>query len=155
MDFTATKDDATGRSVSSFEAVQRGDDCRVDHGRCLWAWHRVGQDRLAMLNEKAKEQEETRVNGLVRSLMSAEPARIPKIVNELGKTPELAARHLSSHLSSHLRSEAETADKKREHLHAMLAMVGRDKTLVKPLLEKLLRTPRVAYIGPIRQLLKR
>ncbi len=83
--------------------------------------------------------------------MSAEPARIPKIVNELGKTPELAARHLSSHLSS----EAETADKKREHLHAMLAMVGRDKTLVKPLLEKLLRTPRVAYIGPIRQLLKR
>ncbi len=71
------------------------------------------------------------------------------IVKELELNPEVATTHLAPFLSA----KATTVDEKRSQLHARLAMVSRDKSLVEPLLEELLAN-KVAYIGPIRQQLR-
>ena len=97
----------------------------------------------------AIQQEATRIEGLVGQLVSADPAKVPEIVKELDSNPDVAAAFLSPLVSS----EAKTVDEKRKQLHARLATVGRDKSLVEPLLEELL-TNKVAYIGPIRQQLR-
>ncbi len=97
----------------------------------------------------AKRQEVTRIEGLVGSLLSAEPNQLPGIAKELDANPEVAATFLSPLVSS----DATTIDEKRSKLHARLAMVARDKSLVEPLMEELLSS-KVVYIDPIRQQLR-
>lgn len=90
-----------------------------------------------------------RVRGLVDQLVSAEPAQLPTIVAELEAHPSLAATYLSPLLSQ----QAETPDDKRARLHARLATVAHDPSLVEPLVEELL-TCKATYVIPIRQLLR-
>ena len=116
----------------------------------LWTWHRVDQNRRALLAQKAIEQEETRIEGLVGRLLSAELAQVPEIVKELESNQEMASRFLSPLVSA----DAKTIDEKRSQLHAPLSTVARDKSLIEPLLEELLTNRVVAYIGPIRQQLR-
>lgn len=52
-----------------------------------------------------------------------------------------------------LKSEAKSVDEQRSKLHAQLATVARDAALVDPLVDELLSN-KVAYIAPIRELLK-
>ncbi len=97
----------------------------------------------------ARQQEATRIEGLVGRLVSAEPSQLPGVIEELDANSEIAATYLSPLLTQ----QAETLDDKRSQLHARLASVARDKSLIEPLLEDLL-TNKVAYIGPIRQQLR-
>ena len=97
----------------------------------------------------AREREATRIEGLVAGLVSAEPNQLPAIIKELDAKPKVAARYLSPLLSA----SAKTVDEKHAQLHARLALVSRDRALIEPLLEELL-TCQVAYVGPIRQLLR-
>jgi len=97
----------------------------------------------------AREREATRIEGLVSSLVSAEPNQLPVIVKELDANPKVAATYLSPLLAAN----AATVDEKRARLHARLARVSRDRTLIEPLLEELL-TNKVVYVGPIRELLR-
>ena len=115
----------------------------------LWTWHRVDQNRRELLADKAREQEATRIEGLVGRLVSAEPSQLPDIVKELDANPDTAATFLSPLLLQ----RPETLDEKRSQLHARLATVAHDKSLIAPLLESLL-TNHVTYIGPIRQQLR-
>jgi eukaryotic-like serine/threonine-protein kinase len=115
----------------------------------LWTWHRVDQNRRELLAQKAKEQETTRIEGLVGRLVSAEPNQLPSVIEELDKNSEIAATYLSPLLTK----QAEMLDEKRSQLHARLASVARDKSLIEPLLEELL-TNKVTYLGPIRQQLR-
>ncbi len=115
----------------------------------LWTRNRVDQNRQALLAEKAKEQEATRIEGLVGRLVSAEPNQLPDIVKELDANPEVAATFLSPLVAG----DARTVNEKRAQLHARLATVSRDPSLVEPLVEELL-TGKVTYVMPIRQLLR-
>ena len=115
----------------------------------LWTWSRVDQNRRELVAEKAKEQEATRIEGLVGRLKSADPAQVPNSARELEGNQTVAATYLSPLVSA----EAKTIDEKRSQLHALLATVGHDKSLIKPLLEEYL-TNKVAYIGPIREQLR-
>ena len=110
------------------------------------AWIRI--DAL-LLAEKAREQEATRIEGLVGRLVSAEPTQIPDIVKQLDANPELAATFLSPLVFAN----ATTASDKRAQLHARLAMVSHDPSLAEPLAEVLL-AGKVIYVAPIRQLLQ-
>ncbi len=104
---------------------------------------------VVVRTEVARQQEATRIEGLVGRLVSAEPNQLPAIVKELDANPEVAATYLSPLLGAN----AKTVDEKRAQLHARLARVSRDRTLVEPLLEELL-TNKVVYVGPIRQQLR-
>ncbi len=115
----------------------------------FWTWNRVDQNRRELLVEKAKEQETTRIEGLVGRLKSAEPAQVPEIVKELDSNQAIAATYLSPLVTF----DAKTIDENRAQLHARLATVAGDKTLVEPLLEELL-TNKGPYIGPIREQLR-
>ena len=115
----------------------------------FWTWDRVDQNRRTLLAEKAIEQEATRIEGLVGRLVSAEPNQLPDIVKELDANREVAATFLSPLVSVN----AQTPDEKRKQLHARLAMVSRDPSLVEPLAEELL-TGKVTYVAPIRQQLR-
>jgi serine/threonine protein kinase/formylglycine-generating enzyme required for sulfatase activity len=99
--------------------------------------------------ETSRQKEATRIAGLVDTLVNAEPARIPEIVKQLNANPGVA-RVAEEYLAPKL-----TADGKmqRARLHARLASVERDLSLVEPLVEELL-TGKVNYVLPIRQLLK-
>lgn len=116
----------------------------------LWTWNRVDQNRRELIAQKAVEQEAIRIEGLVGRLKSADPTQVPEIVRELDANRAVAATYLSPLLSS----EPKSMDEKRSRLHALLATVGRDKSLIEPLLEELLTNNKVAYIGPIRQQLR-
>jgi eukaryotic-like serine/threonine-protein kinase len=96
-----------------------------------------------------KRQEATRIEGLVGRLVSAEPNQLPNIVKELDANPKVGATYLSPLLAAN----AATVDEKRAQLHARLALVSRDRTLIEPLLEELL-TSKVGYVSPIRQQLR-
>ena len=115
----------------------------------FWTWNRVDQSRRTLLAEKAKEQESTRIEGLVGRLVSAEPNQIPDIVKQLDANPQVASTFLSPLVSR----TATTPDEKRSQLHARLAMVSRDPSLVDPLAEELLKG-KVTYVAPIRQQLR-
>jgi serine/threonine protein kinase/formylglycine-generating enzyme required for sulfatase activity len=115
----------------------------------LWMWHRVDQNRRELLTQKAKEQEATRIEGLVGRLVSAEPNQLPGVIEELDANSEIAATYLSELLTQ----QTETLNAKRSQLHARLASVARDRSLIEPLLEELLAN-KVTYIGPIRQQLR-
>ena len=104
---------------------------------------------VVVRTQVAREQEATRIEGLVGRLVSAEPNQLPDIVKELDANPEVAATYLSPLLAAN----ATTVDEKRAQLHARLALVSRDRSLVEPLLEELL-TNKVVYVGPIRQQLR-
>ena len=97
----------------------------------------------------ARQQEWTRLEGLVGRLVSAEPTQIPDIVKQLDANPQVASTFLSPLVSQ----TATTLDEKRAQLHARLAMVARDSSLVDPLAEELL-TGKVTYVLPIRQQLR-
>ena len=97
----------------------------------------------------ARQRESTRIEGLVGQLVSAEPSQIPNIVRQLDLNPQVASTFLSPLLSQ----TATTLDEKRAQLHARLAMVSRDPSLVDPLAEELL-TGKVTYVAPIRHQLR-
>ncbi len=94
-------------------------------------------------------QETTRIEGLVKQLVSADPNQIPSIVKQLDINHNLA----NSYVLPLLSADAKTVDEQRSRLHARLASVSHHKSLVEPLLEELL-TNKVAYIAPIRQQLR-
>jgi formylglycine-generating enzyme required for sulfatase activity/cellulose biosynthesis protein BcsQ len=100
-------------------------------------------------NRVAERQEATRIEGLVASLVSAEPSQVPDVVKQLDANPEVAAPLLARLISG----KAETPEEKRAQLHARLAMVPRDPSQVDPLVEELL-AGKVTYVLPIRELLR-
>jgi len=104
---------------------------------------------LAFRGQLEAQKERSHVESWVAQLITAEPARVPEIVRQLDAAPELA-RELIAPL---LKSEGNTIDQKRSKLHAQLAIVGRDASLVDPLVEELLSN-KVAYLGPIREQLR-
>lgn len=95
------------------------------------------------------QQEATRIEGLVGTLLRAEPVQVPVIARELESNQPVASALLFRVISM----DATTVDERRSLLHARLAMVARDASLVEPLLEELL-TSKVMYIGPIREQLR-
>ncbi len=115
----------------------------------LFTWNRVDQNRRDLLAQQAKEQEATRIEGLVGRLVSAEPTQLPDIVKELDKNSEVS----KTYLAPLLETEGTSVGDKRSQLHAQMASVSHDKTLIEPLLEELF-TNKVAYIAPIRQQLR-
>jgi formylglycine-generating enzyme required for sulfatase activity len=102
--------------------------------------------------EVSRRQEATRIAGLVDTLTNAEPAQIPEIVKQLNANPQIV-QVAEEYLAPRLATEAKTADEQRARLHARLASVARDPSLVEPLVEELV-TGKVNYVLPIRQLLK-
>lgn len=104
---------------------------------------------FAIRGQVLAQQQRSRVEGLVAQLITAEPARVPEIVRQLDAVPEQAQELITPLLET----EAKTIDEQRSKLHAQLALVGRDASMVDPLLEELLSN-KVAYIGPIRELLQ-
>ncbi len=109
----------------------------------------IEKNRQELIAQKKQEQEETRIEGLVGKLISAEPNQIPDIVAELDGNPEVAANYLKPLLSR----AAKTLDEQRSQLHARLAAVSSDPSHVDSLVEELL-TGKVTYVLPIRKLLR-
>ena len=105
---------------------------------------------MIVRSQFARQQEANRMEGLVGSLVNAEPSQLPGIVRELDGRPEVAAIYLAPLLAA----EASTLDQKRAQLHARLASVSRDRSLIEPLVEELLTNKKVAYVSPIRQHLR-
>jgi serine/threonine protein kinase/formylglycine-generating enzyme required for sulfatase activity len=102
--------------------------------------------------EASRWQESTRIAGLVDTLIKAEPAQIPGIVKQLNANAKIA--HVAEEfLIPQLKSDGKTPDEKRARLHARLACVANDPSLVELLIEELL-TVKVNYVLPIRQLLR-
>jgi hypothetical protein len=99
--------------------------------------------------EASRQQEATRIAGLVDTLTNAEPSQIPEIVKQLNANQQVAHEYLAPKLIV----EGKTPDERRAQLHARLAGVARDPSLVEPLVEELL-SGKVDYVLPIRQLLK-
>lgn len=97
----------------------------------------------------SSQQEAIRIAGLVDTLTNAEPARLPEIIKQLDATPQVADEYLAKHLEA----EAKTPAELRARLHARLAKVSRDPSLVEPLFEELL-AGKWSYILPIRELLR-
>lgn len=91
----------------------------------------------------------TRTKELVGQLMTAEPNKLSAIVKELDANPELTAIYLSPLV----RTDAKTIEEKQSQLHARLATVSRDPSLIDPLVEELL-TGKVTYVLPIREQLR-
>ncbi len=80
-----------------------------------WTWNRT------------KEwQDTTKVEGLVRQLLSVEPEQLVSVIGHLSQNSEKA----ESLLRPLLTQEALSPSEKREQLHARLAMVSRDVKLV-------------------------
>jgi serine/threonine protein kinase/formylglycine-generating enzyme required for sulfatase activity len=102
--------------------------------------------------EASRQQEATRIRGLVDTLTNAEPAQIPQIVTQLNADPQVA-QVAKEYLTPKLTADGKTPDEQRARLHARLASVARDSSLVEPLVDELL-TGKVNYVLPIRQLLK-
>jgi formylglycine-generating enzyme required for sulfatase activity len=96
-----------------------------------------------------KNQQRTTVAGLVNQLLTADPKDIPKIVEQLETKPKLSAEFIAPVLQS----KAESVETRRQLLHARMATVAHDATLVDPLVDELMNG-QVNYIIPIRQLLK-
>ncbi|MGO9468306.1 MAG: SUMF1/EgtB/PvdO family nonheme iron enzyme [Isosphaeraceae bacterium] len=92
---------------------------------------------------------QVRTEALVGRLVSAEPSQLSEIIGELDAEPDLA----QTFLSPLVLREATTLEDKRAQLHARLALVTRDPSLVEPLVEELLMG-KVAYLLPIRRQLR-
>ncbi|MBM4093026.1 MAG: hypothetical protein FJ276_27000, partial [Planctomycetes bacterium] len=104
---------------------------------------------LVVRTQVTKQQEVTRVEGLVAQLVTAEPDQLSDIIQQLNTNPDIAGTFLSPLVSA----SASTVDGRRAQLHARLATVSRDPSLVEPLVEELL-TGKFAYVIPIRQQLR-
>ncbi len=100
-------------------------------------------------NEVVRQQDATRIEGLVGRLVSADPNQLPGIIKELDANQLLAKKYLSPLVSSN----PTTLDEKRSQLHARLAMVSSDPSLRESLVDELLSN-KVVYVGPIRQQLR-
>ncbi len=100
-------------------------------------------------NNIEKHQEMTRIGGLVGQLIDADPNQIPEIVARLAENSVISDILLSPLLTT----DAKTVDQQRAQLHARLASVARDSSLVEGLQKELL-TCKVTYIHPIREMLK-
>ncbi len=100
-------------------------------------------------DEIVRQQEVTRIQGLVGQLVSADPNKVGDIIKKLDSNKKVATTHLSSYLSS----KPTTLDEKRSQLHARLAMVSNDSSLRDQLVDELLNN-KVVYVGPIRQQLR-
>jgi len=100
-------------------------------------------------NEVVRQQEATRIEGLVGQLVNADPNQIPAIVKELDLNQKVATTYLTPLVSLN----PKTLDEKRSQLHARLAMVPSDPSLREPLVEELLNN-KVVYVGPIRRQLR-
>lgn len=94
-------------------------------------------------------QEQTRIEGIVGRLISADASQISEIVKDLDASSPVLNRLLSQILETH----AVSSEERRIALHAKLARVGMQPDLVDPLLQELLNG-KISYIGPIRQQLK-
>ena len=75
----------------------------------FYTWNCVDRYQRELLAQKTREQEATRIEGLVGRLVSAEPNQLPAIVKELDANPEVAATYLSPLLAAN----ATTVDEKR------------------------------------------
>jgi serine/threonine protein kinase/formylglycine-generating enzyme required for sulfatase activity len=115
----------------------------------LWTWNRAEQDRRLMLRKQTEQRELVRIQGLVERLVSAEPNQLLGIVQELESNWEQA----ETFLSPLVLQNAETVGQKRAQLHASLALVSRNASLVDPLVEELL-SGKVTYVAPIRDQLR-
>ena len=87
-------------------------------------------------------------SGLVESLAKSEPSQIPLLIEELDRVRWWAEPKLRQQLIS----TGESLTAKRTRLHAQMALVGRDSSLVAPLREEMLEN-HVSYVGPIRSIL--
>ncbi len=94
-------------------------------------------------------QSRIRVNGLVKTLVASAPEQLSGIVHELDQVSSFADPLLLPMLTS----ESTTDDDRRARLHARVARVARDESLVEPLVEELL-TSELSYVGPIRDRLR-
>jgi serine/threonine protein kinase/formylglycine-generating enzyme required for sulfatase activity len=101
-----------------------------------------------MWREMLRQREEIEIAKLVNTLTKAEPGQIPDIIEKLDANPEVAAGFLAPLLSAN----PTTPDERQARLHAMLASVSRDPSLVEPLEEEFL-TGKVEYVLPIRHIL--
>jgi serine/threonine protein kinase/formylglycine-generating enzyme required for sulfatase activity len=88
---------------------------------------------------------EVRIANSVDKLIKIAPEGIPEIVKQMDANPWVAARYLSPHLSAEAVPQA--------RLHARLASVSRDPSLVEPLLDEFF-TAKETYLLPIRELLR-
>jgi formylglycine-generating enzyme required for sulfatase activity len=104
---------------------------------------------IVIRNQVVARQEATRIEGRVGELLSAEPNQLPEVVKQLDANPQVAATFLKPLVWG----KATTTDQKRAQLHARLARVARDPSLVEPLAEELL-AGKVTYVPPIRQRLR-
>ncbi len=104
---------------------------------------------MVVRQQMLHRQETTRIEGLVKQLVSADPNQIPSIVKQLDANYDLATRYLSPLISA----DGKTVDEQRARLHSRLATVAHDKSLVEPLLEELFSN-KVSYISPIREQLR-
>ncbi len=84
-----------------------------------------------------------------RNLLTADPATLPSAIARLSPWQMWASRYLRSIAYQ----ESVSDEQRREQLHARLATVSRDPSLVEPLVEQLL-TGKVTYVLPIRQQLR-
>ena len=122
----------------------------------FYTWNRVDRYQRELLAQKARDQEATRIEGLVGRLVSAEPNQLPVIVKELGDA-ESQRSCCTTYLSPLLAANAATVDRRETRSNCMLASRRFPPRpgggSVEPLLEELL-TNKVVYVGPIRQQLR-
>ena len=149
------------QSLQSWDQRGRDDSLLLPAGLPLDEAGRLRDEAPHLLSESTRDYIEAsirfhdqrarqvRTEALVGRLVTAEPSQLPDIVKELDANPELAATFLSPLV---LR-DATTIEEKRSQLHARLALVARDPSLVEPLVEELL-TGKVTYVLPIRQQLR-
>jgi eukaryotic-like serine/threonine-protein kinase len=149
LDRAAAGHDSASRSIPPVPTDGSRCAAGTDHRERLVDVASCGPESTQIAGAKGKGTGSDPHRGLVGRLVSAEPNQLPGVIEELDANSEIATTYLSPLLTQ----QAETLDEKRSQLHARLATVARDKSLVEPLLEELL-TNKVAYIGPIRQQLR-
>lgn len=93
-----------------------------------------------------ERQNATHVDGLVNSLVNADPAQVPPLVEELDQYLWWSESRLRKRLD-------ESREGSTEELHLSLALLASDPDLAKGLLDVLLTTPERAYVGVIRSAL--
>ncbi len=149
------------QSQQSWDQRGRDDSLLLPAGLPLDEARRLRDEAPHLLSERTRDYIEAsirfqdrrarqvRTEALVGRLVTAEPSQLPDIVKELDANPELAATFLSPLVSM----DANTIEEKRSQLHARLALVSRDPSLVEPLVEELLMG-KVTYVLPIRRQLR-
>ena len=106
---------------------------------------------IVVRGQVLQRQEATRIEGLVKQLVSADPNQIPTIIRQLAANHAVAAGYLSPLVSK----DVQTVDEKRARLHARLATVSHDRSLVEPLLDELLAdNVAYTYLASIREQLR-